>query len=140
MPSLVIVDSGPLLASINSADPDHAWSVESLRSSNLDLVIPALCVAEVSHIVGKRLGARVESLFLRGLETFDVRAPSPGEWPRIAQLVERFADLPLGGVDASVVALAEGMDAHAILTLDRRHFSVARPANGAEILLPPIGR
>ena len=112
----------------------------NLRSSDLDLVIPALWIAEVSHLVGRRLGARVEATFLRGLAAFDVRAPAPGDWVRISELVERFADLPLGGADASVIALAERMDAHAILTLDRRHFSVARPDNGAEIVLPPSAR
>ena len=54
--------------------------------------------------------------------------------------MEQFADLPLGGADAAVIALAERMDARAILTLDRRHFSVARPGNGAEIVLPPFAR
>lgn len=137
MPGLAIVDSGLLLASINRADPDHAWSVEVMRSSRFDLVIPALCVAEVSHLVSRRLGARVEATLLRGLASFDVRAPSVDDWPRIAELVEQFSDLPLGGTDASILALAERMDAQAILTLDRRHFGVARPANGAEIVLPP---
>jgi hypothetical protein len=76
MPSLVVVDSGPLLASINCADPDHLWSVTALRSLGSDLVIPALCVAKVSYLVGRRLGPEVESRFLRGLEGFDVPAPA----------------------------------------------------------------
>lgn len=137
MRPLVVVDSGPLLASINRADPDHAWSVESLVSTNHDLVVPALCIAEVSHLVRRRLGAHVEALFLRGLESFDVRVPSPEDWVRMADLVEEYADLPLGGTDASVVALAERMNAQAILTLDRRHFTVVRFENDAQVLLPP---
>jgi predicted nucleic acid-binding protein len=76
---------------------------------------------------------------LRGLASFDVRAPSPDDWPRIAELVDQYADLPLGGTDASVVALAERMDASAIVTLDRRHFSVVRLENWAQIVLPPGG-
>ena len=111
-----------------------------MSSTDFDLVIPVLCIAEVGHIVGKRLGARVEATFLRGLDAFDVRAPGSGDWARISELVEQFADLPLGGADASVIALAERMDARAILTLDRRHFTVARPDNGAEIVLPPSAR
>jgi len=140
MPSLAIVDSGPLLASINAADPDHTWSLDALRSSELDLVIPALCVAEVSHLVGRRLGSAVEAVFLRGLAAFDVRAPAPESWDRIAELVERYADVPLRGTDASVVALTEHLEARAIVTLDRRHFSVVRPENDAEVLLPPLHR
>jgi hypothetical protein len=42
----------PLLASVNRTDPDYAWSIDTLRSSERDLVIPALCVAEVGHLLG----------------------------------------------------------------------------------------
>ena len=45
---------------------------------------------------------------------------------RIAALVADYVDLPLGGTDASVIALAERHIATAIATLDRRHFSVVR--------------
>jgi hypothetical protein len=137
MTSLVVVDSGPLLASINRADPDHAWAVGALRSLGSDLVIPALCVAEVTYLVGCRLGPEVESAFLGGLGSFDVLAPTPDDWLRIAELVLQHRDLPLGGIDASVVALAERIDADAILTLDRRHFSIVSPGNDAEMRFPP---
>lgn len=43
--------------------------------------------------------------------------------PRIRQLVTRYADLPLGLADTSVVACAERCDA-GILTFDRRDFAV----------------
>ena len=46
---------------------------------------------------------------------------------RIAELVERYADLPLGTVDASVVALIERLELREVATLDRRDFSVVRP-------------
>ncbi len=46
---------------------------------------------------------------------------------RIAELVERYADLPLGTVDASVVALTERLGLHEVATLDHRDFSVVRP-------------
>jgi predicted nucleic acid-binding protein len=39
---------------------------------------------------------------------------------------EKYSDFPLGAVDASVLAIAERLDADAIATLDRRHFSVVR--------------
>jgi hypothetical protein len=37
---------------VNRTDPDYAWSIDTLRSSERDLVIPALCVAEVGHLLG----------------------------------------------------------------------------------------
>jgi predicted nucleic acid-binding protein len=56
---------------------------------------------------------------------------------RIAELISKYADLPLGLVDASVVALAEQLGVQEIATLDRRHFSVVRPHHvNAFTLLP----
>ena len=59
--------------------------------------------------------------------TFSVDAPQPGDWLRIAELVARYDDLPLGTVDASVVAAAERRGTRLVATLDRRHFSAVRP-------------
>ncbi len=42
------------------------------------------------------------------------------EWGRVAELVERYSNLQLGMVDASVVALAERHGAEVVATLDRR--------------------
>lgn len=43
--------------------------------------------------------------------------------PRIRELIGRYADLPLGFADASVVACAERHGGK-VLTLDHRHFGV----------------
>jgi predicted nucleic acid-binding protein len=127
MPSTVVVDSGPLIAASNKADKYHDAALSALRSPTLRLVVPALCVAEVAHILHQSRGPAVEAIFLRSLETFDVRLPMPEDWRRIAELVERYADLGLGGTDASVVALAERLGTEQILTTDHRHFRVVRP-------------
>ena len=125
--TVAVVDAGPLYAAVNADDPDHERSLEVLARPALELVIPALVVAEVTYLVGMRMGTPTESAFLRGLEQFAVEAPEPADWKRIGDLVERYADLPLGGTDASVVALAERTNARVVVTLDRRHFSVIRP-------------
>lgn len=56
---------------------------------------------------------------------------------RIAELIETYADLPLGGTDASVVALAERLSQTNIATLDQRHFAVVRPAHADHFNLLP---
>jgi uncharacterized protein len=127
MTSLAVVDSGPLLAAANKADPDHSPCIEALRDPAYRLVIPALCVAEVSYFLGRRSGPETEARFLRALADFDVRGPAPEEWTRIAQLVAEYADFPLGGTDASVISLAERLGTDLLITLDRRHFGAVRP-------------
>jgi len=86
-----------------------------LGRSDLQFVVPALVVTEASYLVGRRLGAEVEARFLRGLCEIDVEAPEPEDWARIAELVEQYADFPLGGTDASVVTLAERLDAEIVV-------------------------
>ncbi|HET9243637.1 MAG TPA: PIN domain-containing protein [Gaiella sp.] len=122
-----VVDAGPLIAVADANDPAHTQSLAALVRTDLQLVIPALVVAEATYIIGSRLGPREEARFLRGLEPFDIAAPEPDDWSRIGELVEQYVDLPLGGADASLVALAERVDARTVITLDRRHFSVVRP-------------
>ena len=137
MISIAVVDSGPLVAVANRADPDHERCLEVLQDASLRLVVPALCVAEVSYLLGSHMGPEVEARFLLGLEELDVRSPSPGDWTRIAQLVRKFSDFPLGGIDASVAALAERLDTDLIVTLDHRHFAALRRPGGMPFRLLP---
>lgn len=132
-----VVDTGPLYAAADLDDDDHARSVEVLRRTDLELVIPALVVAEATYLVGRRLGPKAEASFLRGLGQFEVDPPRSDDWRRIAELVDEYADLPLGGTDASVIALAERLDTPVVITLDRRHFTVVRARHCEALELLP---
>ncbi len=124
---IAIVDAGPLFAAADLDDADHDRCVDVLLRRDLQLVVPTMVVAEATYFVGTRLGARAEAAFLRALSTLEVEPPSQQDWPRIAELVEQCGDFPLGGTDASVVALAERVGATVIVTLDRRHFAAVQP-------------
>ena len=137
MPSIAIVDSGPLLAIANRRDPNHARCLELLQSPSEQFIVPALCVAEVTYFLGARYGPLAEATFLRGLETMDIEGPAPGDWGRIGELVELYASLPWGGTDASLIALAERLDVRRIVTLDRRHFGIVKPRHCAAFELLP---
>jgi predicted nucleic acid-binding protein len=137
MTSLAVVDAGPLYAAADIDDQDHLASRAALARSDLRLVVPALAVTEATYFVGRRLGAAAESKFLRGVAELDVEGPSREDFTRMAELVEQYADFPLGGTDASVVALAERLDASIILTLDRRHFAAIAPRHREAFELMP---
>jgi predicted nucleic acid-binding protein len=138
MISTAIVDSGPLVAAANTADPAHRACIAALQSPRLHLVIPALCVAEAAYLIHERRGARTEARFVRGLETFDIQAPLSQDWLRIADLVEQYEDLPLGATDASIVSLAERLRTDTLITLDHRHFKVVRPKHCDRFQLLPV--
>lgn len=129
MSALAVVDAGPLYAAADSDDADHAACIAVLARGDLRLVIPALVIAEATYFVGGRLGSDAERSFLAGLADFDIEPPSDRDLARMAELVEQYANFPLGGTDASVVALAERLDASVIVTLDRRHFAAIKPSH-----------
>ncbi len=137
MRSTAILDAGPLLASLDRRDPAHVRCAEVLRRRDLQLVIPTLVTAEVAHVATARLGARGEAAFVRGLRDFHIETPEPDDWPLIADMVERYADFPLGTVDAAIAVLADRLDTDLIVTLDRRHFGAIRSPRGTAFRLRP---
>jgi predicted nucleic acid-binding protein len=100
--------------------------------------VPVLVITEVVYLIQTRLGTEAEVRFLADLAegTLIAEPVAAGDWLRIAELVATYRDLPLGTVDASVVAAAERRGTTDVATLDRRHFTVVRPAIGPFTLLP----
>ena len=103
------------------------------------LVVPQLVVSEVAYLLGDRVSAQAEIVFGQSIAD-GLPAVEPvleSEWSRITELMEQYADLPLGMADASVVVLAERLGLAQIATLDRRHFSVVRPRHVESFTLLP---
>ena len=84
------------------------------------------------------LGVEAEVRFIADLAEGNLMAEPvvAGDWLRIARLVAQYRVLPLGAADASVIAAVERLDIITeIATLDRRHFTLARPSHGPFRLL-----
>ncbi|TCN35288.1 hypothetical protein EV644_11681 [Kribbella orskensis] len=139
---MIVVDTGPLVAAALSGDTNHNRCVELFTSLHLNaeqLIVPAFVVTEVCFLLEREGGPKLEAGFVRSLAVGDfvVAQADAAALDRIAELISKYADLPLGLVDASVVALAEQLGVQEIATLDRRHFSVVRPHHvNAFTLLP----
>ena len=134
----MIVDAGPLYAYVDRDDRHHAACLGLLETHPGPLVVPALVIAEVTYLIWTRLGPEAEVRFLGDLAAGNLIAEHvhAGDWMRIAELVAQYRDLPLGTVDASVIAAAERLGISEIATLDRRHFTVVRSKLGDVSLLP----
>lgn len=94
------------------------------------LIPTGLVIAEAAYLIDRQLGPRAEaslySSIIEGqLEVVDLNRD---DWQRIRELVNTYADLRLGGTDASVIALAERRGTTRIATLNHRHFAVVRRA------------
>ena len=135
----LILDTGPLLAALDAADPDHGACAALVAESGEDLLVPALVLAELDYWCHKRLGVEAWLVFLDDVlaGAYDVEAPTHADLRRARELQETYADCALGVVDASVVALAERLGERRLATLDRRHFTVVRPAHADAFELLP---
>ena len=135
----MIVDTGVLLAAADRADPDHLACANLVEDSRTPLRTSPLIIAETAYLIGRQLGSPAEAQLFRSIaaDEITVEAIASEDALRIADLVETYADLPLGAADASLVAIAERRRETAIATLDRRHFSVVRPSHAAAFKLLP---
>ena len=138
----MIVDTGPIVAAALKRDVYHRASVDLFTAAHLSgeqLLVPAPVVTEVCYMLAREAGHRAEAAFLASLADGDfvVIDLVADDWRRAGALVTQYADLPLGAVDASVIAVAERLGLTEIATVDRRHFSVVRPRHvDAFTLLP----
>ena len=102
-------------------------------------MVPILVVSEVAYLISTRLGSAAEVRFLGDLAgglLLPLMVDEP-DWLRVGELVSAYRDLPLGSVDASVVAAAERLEIQTVATLDRRHFGVVRPKHAPAFELLP---
>jgi predicted nucleic acid-binding protein len=127
----LIVDAGPLYAYVDQDDRDHEASLSLLTSHPGPLIVPQLVVTEVAYLLETRLGPEAEVRFVGDLAAGNLISEpvQAGDWIRIAELVAEYRDLPLGTVDASLVTTAERLRVTQVATLDRKHFTVVRPAH-----------
>lgn len=134
-----MLDAGPLYAYVDADDRHHDSCLDLLETHPGPLVVPTLVITEVVYLLATRLGVEPEVRFLADLAAgeFVVEPVAAADWVRIAELVARYRDLPLGTVDASVVVASERLRIGAIATLDRRHFTVVRPAHVPSFTLLP---
>lgn len=103
------------------------------------IVTTAMVIAESAYLIDRELGPRAESLLYQSIVdgALLVEPMIVDDWERIRDLVVQYADLRLGGTDASLIALAERLHSTRIATLNRRDFTVVRPNHTAVFTLLP---
>lgn len=93
--------------------------------------MPDTVLVEVDQLVRARLSVAAGRAFLRAVSAGEHSLVflTPGLLRRAAAIDDQYADLDLGLVDASVMAIAErhGLP---VLTFDFAHFRATRPATG----------
>jgi predicted nucleic acid-binding protein len=135
----LIADSGAIYALYDADDRHHAAVAAAVEDDAGPVVIPVATLAEIDYLLREHLGVDAELQFLDGiLQGFYTLEPLvEADVRRCRELVEQYRDLDLGLTDASVVAAAERLGIHRILTLDERDFRAGRPRKGGAFTLLP---
>ena len=134
----LICDTGALVDYIVEGAPDHRLFRDAIDQARARYV-PGLVLVEVDYFLRNERGAM--QVFMQDLArgAFTYAPPTVGQLSRAMEVDRRFADLDLGLVDGSVVALAETLDIRRLATRDLRHFAAVRLRDGSafELVVHP---
>ena len=135
----LILDTGPLYASLDRSDADHAACRALIETADEPLVIPSPVLVEVDYWTQRRLhpGALVALVADIEAGAYTVVDLEAADYTRVRELCDRYADADIGFVDAAVLAIVERLDEPKLATLDRRHFGLLRPRHRESIELLP---
>jgi predicted nucleic acid-binding protein len=128
---MIIADTGFWLALADQQDTHHQAARQKLREIDERLITTWCVVTETCYLLLKRKGVLAQSKFMESLangafETFNLQ---PDHAQRIAQLMQKYGNLPMDLADASLVILAEELGHGRILSVDYRDFNTYRWKN-----------
>ncbi|MES1242110.1 MAG: PIN domain-containing protein [Acidobacteriota bacterium] len=135
----LIADSGALYALYDADDRHHSAVRHALEREHGSIVVPSAILGELDYLLREFLGVAAELDFLESLQAgvFSLEAFTSADLERCRELIAKYRDLDLGLADASVVATAERLSIHRVLTVDERDFRAVVPRNGRPLTLVP---
>lgn len=135
--SLVLVDTGPLVALLDRSDAWHEWAVEIFKTLRPPLLTCEAVLAEAWHLLGESGPSREALAELHASAiirvTFDFEAEAAAIW----RLLEKYADIPMDFADACMVRMTELHPRAQIWTLDRDFRVYRRNGRQAISLISP---
>lgn len=136
----LVLDTGVLYAALDDSDPDHERCRDLLAETSEQRVIPAAVLVELDYWVRKFASADVWLSFCEDVHAgaYTIHPLDATLLLRTAQLQRRYADFPLGLVDATVFCSCEALGERKVATLDRRHFSVLKTEDSRTLELLPL--
>jgi uncharacterized protein len=132
---MILCDTSGLIALLDHDDINHT---RVIPYSKEHLIVPVTVLCEVDYFISKYLGDHVARQFMtgQGRNEWTLLGFEASDLERANEIRAEYADLRIGFVDASLIALAERHRLSRLLTLDRRHLAVVRPRKLELELLP----
>jgi hypothetical protein len=117
--SIILVDTGVLVALYDRADRYHNQVIEFLSQYRGQLITTLGCVTEVMWLLASDY--RVQNEFLHHLSEriYECEPLQSDDFTRIAELNAQYSDLPADFSDLALVAISERLNVSKIATLDK---------------------
>jgi len=116
--SVVLVDTGPLVALLDRSDAGHGWAVEVFKSLRPPLLTCEAVLAEVWHLLGDSGPSRNALAQLHANRIIRVAFDFETEAAAIWRLLEKYSDVPMDFADACMVRMTELHSRAQIWTMD----------------------
>lgn len=125
---MIIADTGFWLALANARDRHHERARLVLSTPKEPLVTTWPVLTETCHLRVSYLGSQSSARFVESGShgAFELFALEQAHLVRVAELMHKYADLPMDLADASLVILAEELGAGRIPSTDNRDFRTYR--------------
>jgi predicted nucleic acid-binding protein len=114
-----LIDAGPIIALFDSSEKYHKLVRDFLRQNPYRYVSTLAVFTEVSHMLDFSVMAQrdfYEWVMHKGIIISDI---NQNDMPRIVELTEKYADLPMDFADATLVLTAEKTGIREIISLDK---------------------
>ena len=118
MQDRILIDSGPLIALFDADDNFHQRIQLFFKNHQLSFITTLAVVTEVSHMLNFSIKAQLdffEWIMRKGVIISDI---NQNDIPRIMELTDKYADVPIDFADATLLVAAEKTGIRKIASLD----------------------
>jgi uncharacterized protein len=132
-----LIDTGAILAILETGDFYHSECLEALLSFRIPLLTTEAVLAETFHLTGKNPRNLEKAWRFVRSGALTVRAMQDSDCPELQRLMDDYADRPMDFADATLVHLAARERLSTILTIDHDDFETYRlPGRKKFTMLP----
>lgn len=117
---MILTDAGPLIALIDRGEERHGMCVAALKELRPPMITTWPAFTEAMYLLGDAGGWNAQKPLWAWVRqgVLEIRELDASGVARSQKLMEKYADTPMDLADATLVALAEQLQASQIFTLD----------------------
>ena len=140
MAASALIDTGAILAVLDSHDPWHAACKTVFAQLRMPLLTSEAVLTEMFHLTGANRAAMEAAWKFVRSGVIVISPIEDAELGEVRALMSRYWDRPMDFADATLVHLANRESLSAILTVDQADFATYRLAGKKRFHVLPAGR